>query len=441
MRRYLQPATVYLLSEGAWAFLFALMSTVFAVFLIVELDLSAFRLVILGTILEVTYLLFEVPTGVVADTVSRRLSVLIGIFGTGVAFFILGLSNAFWIAAASQVMWGFFATFVSGADVAWLTDEVGEAEARKLYLKAEQVGHITALLGIASSVALASIALPLPILVSGLGFVVLGVVLTVVMPERNFRKPERATGERAHQAFGKTLRHGIGQVRAHHVLLLIFGTAALHGASTEGFDRLSDLHLLRDIGLPPLGDLNRVVWFGILDGVALVLGLGAITLVKRRTHLEGHAHVARILAVVDVLLIGSVVIFGLTGSFWMALGAFWIVGALRSVREPVFTAWLNQGLDPATRATVNSMGAQSDAIGQSAGGPLLGLIGNRSVPAALVVSGLLRLPSLLLYARAIKRGTVGTLAPDEIESEIALDKQEPIPPSDRPPAELKEVPG
>ena len=41
------------------------------------------------------------------------------------------------------------------------------------------------------------------------------------------------------------------------------------------------------------------------------------------------------------------------------------------------------------------------------------MIGNASVPAALVVSGLLRLPALLLYARAIKRGTVGTATPTE----------------------------
>ena len=35
--------------------------------------------------------------------------------------------------------------------------------------------------------------------------------------------------------------------------MLILGTAALHGASTEGFDRLADLHILRDIGLPSIG--------------------------------------------------------------------------------------------------------------------------------------------------------------------------------------------
>ena len=46
------------------------------------------------------------------------------------------------------------------------------------------------------------------------------------------------------------------------------------------------------------------------------------------------------------------------------------------------------------------------------------MIGNASVPAALVVSGLLRLPVLLLYARAIKRGTVGTVVPAEESLEL-----------------------
>ena len=181
-------------------------------------------------------------------------------------------------------------------------------------------------------------------------------------------------------------------MRAHHVLFLILGTAALHGASTEGFDRLSDYHLLKDIGLPAIGGLNRVVWFAILDGVALLLGIGALAVIRKRTHLNGHAHVARILRWVDILLIVGVVVFGLSGAFWLAVLTMWLVGALRSVREPVFSAWINQGLDPKTRATINSLGSQSDAIGQAAGGPVLGLIGNASVPIALVVSGVLRLP-------------------------------------------------
>src|SRR4029079_19098661 len=173
------------------------------------------------------------------------------------------------------------------------------------------------------------------------------------------------------------------------------GTAALHGASTEGFDRLADFHILKDIGLPEIGNLNRIVWYALIDGVALVLGIVGLATVRRRTHLNGHAHVARLLRVIDLVLIGGVVVFGLAGVFWLAVArmwparAFWLavvmmvlVIAVRNVCEPIFDAWVNQGLDPATRATVNSMGSQSDAIGQADGGPELRVSGNASVPAA-----------------------------------------------------------
>jgi MFS family permease len=435
--RRLRPATVYLIYETTGGFMFRLMATVYTVFIVVRLNPTPFQLLMLGTVLEGTYLVFELPTGVVADTFGRRVSVVIGVLGTGVAFLVLGLAATYAMAIVSQVLFGIFATFTSGADVAWLTDEIGEDAARPLYLRAEQWYHVGALVAIAASVALASIDLRLPVILSGVGFLALGAFLALAMREEGFTRRERVPGERIHRSLAGTLKDGVREVRGHPVLWLILGTAAVHGASTEGFDRLADFHLLKDIGLPAIGGLNRVVWFGILDGVGMVLGLGALSIVKRRSHLRGHAAVARILAVIDVLLIIGVVAFGMVGAFWAAVLAFWLVGALRSVRDPVFTAWVNQGLDPATRATVNSMGTQSDAIGQTAGGPPLGAIASVvSVPAALVVSGLLRAPALLLYARAIRRGSVGTLAPDEIDEELTLDDEEEM---DEP--QLPEIPG
>jgi DHA3 family tetracycline resistance protein-like MFS transporter len=400
-------------------FFFHLDSTVFNVFLILQVGLDPLQLVLMGTILEVSYLLFEIPTGIVADAVSRKRSVVIGFVGTGIAFLVLGLADSFLVAALSQVLYGVSATFVSGADVAWLTDEVGEEAARPLYLRSEQFYNGGALIGIVGSVVLASIALRLPILICGVGYVALGVALLFLMVES--RRPTREVGRKLRHSMRDTLRSAVRQVRAHHVLMLILATAALHGASTEGWDRLSDLHFLRGIGLPRLGDLNRVVWFGILDGAALVLGIGALAYVKRRGHLEGHGHVARILALVDFLLIASVVGFAVVGSFWWAVCLFWIVGGLRSVRAPIFTAWINQGLDPATRATINSMGGQADAVGQALAGPVVGGVGRAvSVPWAISLAGLIRLPILFLYLRAIRRGTVGTLAPEAMEQEIDL---------------------
>ncbi len=427
----LRPETTYLVYATGEGFSHHLVSVLFSVFLIVELDLGPLQLLLMGTALEGTYLLFEVPTGIVADTVSRRLSVVVGLIGTGAAFLLLGVSESFTVAMASQALWGVFATFQSGADVAWLTDEIGERAAQPMYLRSEQWWRAGSLVGIVACVAIASLAgLRAPILASGGGFLVLGLFMAFAMREEGFR-PERRAGERWYASLATTMREAATAVRAHRVLLLILGTAALHGVSTEGFDRLSDLHLIDDVGLPVVGGLTLPVWFGVLDGGALLLGIGALAIVKRRVHLQGHAAVARVLAVVDVVLVISVVAFAVVASFWWALAAFWIVGTLRSIREPVFTAWINQGLDPKTRATINSVGGQADAIGQAAGGPGIGLIARSvSVPTALVVSGLLRLPALLLYARAVRRGSVGTLGAGEIDDEILLEDVAPRAPSE-----------
>ena len=399
-----------------------MMSVIFSLFLILRLDLGPFQLVLLGTVLEGSYLLFETPTGVVADTISRRTSIVIGLAGGGLGFVLLAFSHSFWMAAVSQLVWGIFATFESGADVAWLTDEVGEDAARPLYLRGDQFWHAAALVGIVVGVALATIDLALPILVAGAGQLLLAVALWVVMPEEGFERRPRQAGERLHRSLIATFKEGVKAMRSHPALVLILGTAALHGASTEGFDRLADLHILRDIGLPAIGQLSQLWWFAILDGGALVIGFTALMFVRRRVTLEGHVPVARILALIDVLLVVSVVVFALTGQFWVALVAMWIVGALRSVRGPVFTVWINQGLDPKTRATINSVGGQADAVGQTAGGPALGAIaGGLGVPIALVASAALQLPSLLLYRRAIRKGTVGTLAPDEIDPVLDLE--------------------
>ena len=130
---------------------------------------------------------------------------------------------------------------------------------------------------------------------------------------------------------------------------------------------------------------------------------------------------ARLLAAIDIGLILSVVLFAVVGSFWVAVLLFWIVGGLRSVRAPIFTAWINQGLEPATRATINSIGGQADAIGQAMAGPVVGGIARGvSVPWAISVAGLLRLPILFLYLRAIRRGSVGTAEPTEVEQELDL---------------------
>src|SRR6266480_243375 len=77
---------------------------VMAVYLVQELHFSPLQLVLMGTAMEAAVFLFEIPTGVVADTYSRRLSLIIGFLGMGAAWITVGLVSQPWIVI---LLWAF----------------------------------------------------------------------------------------------------------------------------------------------------------------------------------------------------------------------------------------------------------------------------------------------------------------------------------------------
>ena len=85
---------------------------------------------------------------------------------------------------------------------------------------------------------------------------------------------------------------------------------------------------------------------------------------------------------------------------------FWAVSVSRGLIGPLYTAWVNRRLDSRVRATVLSMSSQVDAIGQIAGGPILGAVGNLSVRAAITLSGLVLSPVLALFGRAARQSSL-----------------------------------
>ncbi|MDX2137351.1 MAG: MFS transporter, partial [Chloroflexota bacterium] len=167
---------------------------VFATWMVYQIQvigLDALQLVLIGTAMEVTIFLFEIPTGVLADVYSRRLSVIIGTFLMGVGFLIMAAFPVFIAALVSQFFWGIGFTFTSGAYDAWMVDEVGQEKAGAAFIRGNQVGRIAGLLGIIISTALATISLNLPIYAGGALQLVLAMLLTAIMPEHGFTPTPR----------------------------------------------------------------------------------------------------------------------------------------------------------------------------------------------------------------------------------------------------------
>jgi DHA3 family tetracycline resistance protein-like MFS transporter len=257
---------VYLVLSGASTLFNALMFTVMTVYYVTAVGLNSFQLVLVGTVLEVATFLFEVPTGVIADTYSRRLSVIIGVFVTGIGFLLVGAVPLFSMVLLGNIIWGIGDTFLSGALQAWIADEVGEAELGRVYLRATQIDQAALLIGTFASVALASIALQLPIVIGASLTIVLGVFLIFAMPEDGFHPAPRGM-RTSWQTFRQTFLEGARTVRRSSILLIILGISWFFGGFSEGFDRLGQAHFLVNFTFPGLGALEPVIWFGIINAV------------------------------------------------------------------------------------------------------------------------------------------------------------------------------
>ena len=394
---------VYLTMAGALELFTGVIFTASSIYQVTVAGLTPLQLVLVGTTLELSVFLFEVPTGVVADVYSRRLSIIIGMFLIGLGFFVEGTFPIFWVILLAQVFWGVGYTFTSGATDAWITDEIGEAAAGKAFLRSNQIGQIASLGGIGLGILLGSLRISLPIQVGGVFIALLGFLLILIMPETGF-EPAASEERSSWQNLAHTFRQGIATVRGRPALLTILSIGFIYGLYSEGYDRLWTKHILDQFTFPLADRFQPVVWFGLMRAVGMLLSVGAVELAQRRVQTERHVAVARASWAISAVLVVSLLIFALAKTLLVAVLATWLISMARNVIGPLYTAWVNQRLDSSVRATVLSMSSQVDAIGQVAGGPGVGLIGSwLSVQAALVTSALTLSPVLLLYPRAIRQ--------------------------------------
>jgi DHA3 family tetracycline resistance protein-like MFS transporter len=404
-KRKLNPLTVYLILEFSTAFTFWLIFTVDLLYHVTVVNLSPFQLVLMGTILEVSAFVFEIPTGVLADVKSRRLSVIIGYVIMGLGFIVEGSLPIFGAIALAQVIWGLGYTFTSGATQAWIADEVGEEQAGQAFLRGSQLAQIGHLAAIPLSTLLGSVSVALPVVVGGGLMIGLAAFLALTMTEDGFTPtpPEERT------SWGmmiKTVKDARQLVRRQPILLTLLGIMFFYGLYSEGLDRLWTAHLLEGFAVPLLDRVKPVVWFGAIQIVSLVFSLAATEAIRQRVDANHSRSVRRILMLDAGATIGALAGFALTRSFWVAAATYCAIGALRAVVDPLYTAWFNRRIDDSqVRATMFSVTSQTNAVGQVVGGPGVGVIGNRSIRAALVTCALLLSPVLALYASVARLGT------------------------------------
>jgi MFS transporter, DHA3 family, tetracycline resistance protein len=376
---------------------------VVAVYLVHDLHLTPLQLVLMGTAMEAAVFLFEVPTGVVADTYSRRLSLIIGYLGMGLAWLAVAFVTAPWLVIVLWALWGISYTFTSGAEEAWIADEIGAEKVPRVFLRAARVGQAGGVVGLVLQVAVGAASLRAGVALGGAFTIAAGIACVFFMEEHGFERRPREERYSPLKEMRTTAAAGARYARAAPVILLLIAAAVSMGASSEAFDRLKEAHFLRDVGLPAIGSLQPVVWFGIFALVGMVNAFIGTTLLIRRVERRGLRTVSTSLLCCAAFELVAMLAFALAWSPWAAIVAVLGVFLARSLASPLYTIWLNdQVTDSSVRATVFSITGQGDAIGQAAGGPVLGVIGNVwGIRAALAAGAFAILPALGLYGRAL----------------------------------------
>lgn len=390
---------LYLALSFLTSLFFSMIFVVMSLYEATVAGLTGLQLVLVGTTLEVVILLCEVPTGIVADAYSRRLSIVIGYFIIGAAFIIEGLFPYFGTILLASGLWGLGYTFTSGATQAWLSDEIGEEAANRAFLKANQFDLAGAFLGMLIAIPLGNLSVGLPILAGGAAILVFALSLAMFMPETRFA-PAKPEDRNNWQHMGDIFKKGLAAVRSRPALMAVLGVGFIYGLYSEGWDRLWVKYLVDTFSIPSLFGLNEVAFLGGLRAVGMLLSILVTNRVEKNLDASHAPSIAKGMFWLTGLLALAIFTFALAPVLAVAVAAILLVSITRNVLGPLYNAWVNQRLDSDTRATVISMSGQVDAIGQIASGPLAGVVSLWSIQAAIAFASFLLTPALPLIRRA-----------------------------------------
>jgi MFS family permease len=348
-------------------------------------------------------MVFEIPTGVIADTVGRRVSLLLCLVTLFITTLLYVASAwrgwGFWAFAWISVFLGLGYTFYTGAVDAWLVDALkatgytGSME--RVFARGQMFFGGGMLVGTIGGGLLGQIRLDVPYLVRAAIVVPLFALAWFRMTELGYtpRALElRRVPQEMRRVFVEGLRYGL-----HHPVVRPVMIASLVSMSFMIFGFYSwqryFLDLLGHDAVWVDGVISSLVGLSLIAGNALVAPLSRV--VRTRT---GLLMVSAAAQAVLVVACGSLT------NFYVVVALYLVYGVAIGVAMPVKQAYLNAHIPSAQRATIISLDSMfastGGVIGQSGWGAVARA---RSIGTAWVGSGATLLLGIPLYWLARRR--------------------------------------
>ncbi len=404
----------YFTLAGLYTLSAALIWGVNTLFLL-DAGLSFFEVFVANAAFSAGMVLFEIPTGVIADTLGRRVSFLLSVTvlaATTLLYVALAQVDAGVVAfSVVSVFMGLGFTFYSGAMEAWLVDALSATGYHglldRVFARGQQITGAAMLVGTVGGGLLGQVDLSVPYLVRSALLVAVFVVAYVVMHDVGFT-PRRVTAGELPGEVARNARAGVEFGWGQPSLRLLMLAGLVQGGFLMWGFYASQPYLLELLA-------SDAVWIAglVAAGVALatIVGNQIVRVASRYCRRR-----STLLLAAAAVASGAAIVMGLAGSFWVALAALLLVMGAMGVTSPVRSAYLHHVVPSEQRATVVSFDSMVSNVGGIGGQVGLGALGEaRSVGTAFVAGGLVTALALPLLSRLRRLGGPA----DEIAGERA----------------------
>jgi MFS family permease len=346
--------------------------------------------------------IFEVPTGIVADTAGRRLSYLLGTItlaaSTLLYVMLWQIEAPFWAWAVVSILIGLGYTFFSGAVEAWLVDALAatkfEGEIESVFGRGQVVSGAAMLFGsVAGGFIAQHTSLGVPFVIRGVILLAMFVVAFRLMHDVGFTA-EKGGGAwtEVRKVAGASIEYGW---RVPAVKWLMVEALFTGGVGFYAFYALQP-YLLQLYGDPHAYQIAGLV-AAIVAGAQIAGGIAAPRISRMFRRRTSALLLTAALSVVVLALIGTV------ERFWAAIGLIVVWGLLFAATMPIRQTYLNGLIPSKQRATILSF----DSLMSSSGGvwaqPVLGRAADvwGYAPSYLLGAGIsaLALPALAMSRR------------------------------------------
>jgi len=404
---------IFLTANGLFTLAASLIWAVNTLFLL-DAGLDIFTVMVVNASFTIGQLVFEVPTGVIADTIGRKASFLIGIGSLFVATILyvvtaqLDLGIGMFIVASVIIGFGF--TCQTGAMDAWLVDALAHTGYDRpldgVFAKGQIVFGVATIAGTLAGGFLGQLNLAIPYYVRAVVLLIAFAFIAATMRDIGF-EPRPLAWRRFGEETRAIAQAGVTYGWRHPVVKPLLFASLVQG-SFFIFGFYSWQRYFLDLLARELVWVNGVVTAAFaLSGV---LGNGLVERVMRRP--DGRRSAARVLTVTAAVQAVLVVCVGLVGvlvpksgygfgPFAAAAGLYLVFGVVFGIAGPVRQAYINRQIPSAQRATVLSLDAFFGDGGATVGQLGFGWLSRSvSIAVAWVASGAVMFIAAPLYRKA-----------------------------------------